>query len=245
MAKYLDQNGLTYFWGKIKAKINDLTADKIGYTNELIEAEGNVKAALDVLAQVASEYANHEHDTQYVPLSRTIAGLSLNNNIAAEDLTSKLTNASGSANGLMSKDDYSKLNALPTKAALEETYAKKTDISSVYKPAGSITPTSGKISNPHTYLTAANLGKVYHVTAEFTSDEYFMSPEAGKKYPAGTNIVIADTDPWQASNGTTYTYKFDILAGFVDLSNYATKDDLDSIEVDAITNAEIDTIVAS
>ena len=80
-------------------------------------------------------------------------------------------------------------------------------ISSVYKPAGSVAfaslPTPAK----------AVEGNVYNVTDAFTTDSRFIEG-AGKEYPAGTNIVIINTD------GTTY--KFDVLVGMVDLSNYQT-----------------------
>lgn len=244
MAKYLDQTGLTYFWGKIKTYIQG-SVSKITYTNEdLPDTEGTVKSALDILVQQIKELVEHDHGKEYVPSTRTIAGLQLNNDITAANLTAKLLNASASAAGTMTAAQYSKLNALPSNATLQDTYAKKSDISSVYKPAGSITPTDGAIASPGDYLTAANLGKVYHVTAEFTTDIYFTTPEASKTYPAGTNIVVV-AETWQDGEGHDYQYRFDILAGFVDLSGYATKDDLENVEVNAITNDEIDTIVAS
>lgn len=78
-------------------------------------------------------------------------------------------------------------------------------ISSVYKPAGSVAyaslPTPAK----------AVEGNVYNVTDAFTTDSRFIEG-AGKSYPAGTNVVIINT------SGTTY--KFDVLTGMVDLSNY-------------------------
>ena len=80
-------------------------------------------------------------------------------------------------------------------------------ISSVYKAAGSIAyaslPTPAK----------AVEGNVYNVTDAFTTDSRFVEG-AGKSYPAGTNVVIINT------SGTTY--KFDVLTGMVDLSNYQT-----------------------
>ena len=60
-------------------------------------------------------------------------------------------------------------------------------ISSVYKPAGSVAfaslPTPAK----------AVEGNVYNVTDAFTTDSRFIEG-AGKEYPAGTNIVIINTD---------------------------------------------------
>ena len=80
-------------------------------------------------------------------------------------------------------------------------------ISSVYKPAGSVAFAS--LPTP----VKAVEGNVYNVTDAFTTDSRFIEG-AGKEYPAGTNVVIINTD------GTTY--KFDVLAGMVDLSNYQT-----------------------
>ena len=78
-------------------------------------------------------------------------------------------------------------------------------VSSVYKPAGSIAFASLPA------LSSANEGKVYNVTDAFTTTADFVEG-AGKSYPAGTNVVIVNT------SGTTY--KYDVLAGFVDLSGY-------------------------
>lgn len=287
MAKYLDQAGLTYFWGLLKTKLagkvpttrtiagvdladnitvtelvgklkgtaantlaegnHDHGAAEIGYSNNLLDTDSNVKAALDLIAEALSDLQAHNHDTQYVPLSRTVAGLSLNTNITAANLTAKLSNASASAAGTMTAAQYTKLNALPDNATLSSTYAKKSDISSVYKPAGNITPSNGVISSPKTYLTAANVGNVYHATDAFTADQYFVTPESSKTYPAGTNVVVVAVDAWQDSGGTTLNYKFDVLSGFVDLSGYATKDELAGVSgsIVALTNSEIDTIVAS
>ena len=98
-------------------------------------------------------------------------------------------------------------------------------ISSTYKAAGSVTfanlPSAVK----------ANEGKVYNVSDSFTTTSSFVEG-AGNTYPAGTNVVIINT------SGSTY--KYDVLSGFVDLSGYVQDSDLV-----AITNGEIDTIVAS
>lgn len=82
-------------------------------------------------------------------------------------------------------------------------------ISAVYKPSGSIAfaslPTPG----------ADNLGNVYNVTDEFTTDARFTEG-AGIEYPAGTNVAVVETSSEPA------TYMFDVLSGFVDLSGYLT-----------------------
>lgn len=86
-------------------------------------------------------------------------------------------------------------------------------ISSVYKPAGSVAFASLPT------LSASVLGNVYNVTDAFTTTSDFVEG-AGKSYPAGTNVVVVDA----GSN----TYKFDVLSGFVDLSNYATTSDVNA-----------------
>lgn len=87
-----------------------------------------------------------------------------------------------------------------------------TQVSSVYKAKGSITnltalPTPDK----------AHEGYVYNIESAFTTTANFVEG-ADKVYPAGTNVVCINT--------TGTTYKWDVLAGMVDLSNYATKTDL-------------------
>ena len=95
-------------------------------------------------------------------------------------------------------------------------------ISAAYKPAGTIAK-SGIVSG---LLVEANLGNVYNVSEAFTvgsgSGEVpaslFTDAAAGHSYPAGTNIVVVNT-----GTSSSPLYKFDVLAGFVDLSNYVTK----------------------
>ena len=86
--------------------------------------------------------------------------------------------------------------------------AISTAISSVYKPAGSVA-----FANLPT-LSSSVLGNVYDVTDSFTTDSRFVEG-TGNTYPAGTNVVVVDI-----STTSTPDYKFDVLAGFVDLSGY-------------------------
>lgn len=81
-------------------------------------------------------------------------------------------------------------------------------ISAVYKPAGSIA--FAQLPAP----AKENLGKVYNVTNAFTTDAKFAEG-TGKMYPAGTNVVLVESDG---------SYKYDVLAGFVDLSAYVKAD---------------------
>lgn len=87
-------------------------------------------------------------------------------------------------------------------------------LSSTYKAAGSIEAPNAS------YLVEANVGKVYNVSAAFTTDTNFVEG-SGKKHPAGTNIVVV--------TGDSSDYKFDVLAGFVDLSDYAKTESLSDV----------------
>jgi hypothetical protein len=60
-------------------------------------------------------------------------------------------------------------------------------------------------------LTATMVGYVYNMSEEFTTTADFVEG-AGKKYPAGTNVAICDIGTAQAPS-----YKFDVLAGFIDV----------------------------
>ena len=83
-------------------------------------------------------------------------------------------------------------------------------VSSVYKPAGSV----AFANKPP--LSSSIEGNVYNITDAFTTTSEFIEG-AGKSYPAGTNIVCILT----TVSGTSL-YKWDVLAGFVDLSGYQT-----------------------
>ena len=98
-------------------------------------------------------------------------------------------------------------------------------LSSIYKPGGSIL--FSELPEP----SASNLGMVYNLKEAFITDDRFLA-STPVPYPIGTDVVVV------AVAGDPTTYKFDVLAGFVDLSGYMQKTDMV-----AITNEEIDQIV--
>lgn len=59
-------------------------------------------------------------------------------------------------------------------------------------------------------LTAAMTGNVYNVTDEFTTTSDFIEG-AGKKYPAGTNVAVANVGTAQSPS-----MKFDVVGAFYD-----------------------------
>lgn len=107
---------------------------------------------------------------------------------------------------------------LETKANSADVYTKtqtddkiKASISAVYKPAGSIA--FAGLPEPSNDV----LGNVYNITDGFTTNDKFVEG-AGKKYPAGTNVAIVSPE--------ADTYKFDVLSGEIDLSDYQTSEQI-------------------
>ena len=80
-------------------------------------------------------------------------------------------------------------------------------VSSAYKVKGSIDFSAlANVESPQN-------GDVYNINDSFTTTDSFVEGE-GKKYPAGTNVVYVVP--------TTGNPGWDVLAGFVDLSDYTT-----------------------
>jgi hypothetical protein len=104
-------------------------------------------------------------------------------------------------------------------------------VASAYKAAGSLAPNAVASS----LLVAANEGKVYNLSGDLTLDStsaaLFVDGAADDVIEAGTNIVIVDAG--------SSTFKFDKLAGFVDLSPY-----VESADLGGLTAAEIQEILA-
>lgn len=103
------------------------------------------------------------------------------------------------------------VNSIIIKSTMDSAIAEK--IASVYKAKGSV----ADISKLPTTLSSATEGFVYNIESAFTTTANFVEG-AGQVYPAGTNVVCINT--------TGTTYKWDVLAGMVDLSGYVTTEDL-------------------
>lgn len=110
---------------------------------------------------------------------------------------------------LVSMDTYTKEEI---NTAIMDAIGKS--IAGVYKVKGSIAfeniPESGMKN-----------GDVYNVTNDFTATDAFISNEAGKHFPAGTNIVYTE-------NG------WDAMAGTYDFSDFMMRSELENITVEEI-----------
>lgn len=102
-------------------------------------------------------------------------------------------------------------------------YYTKTEIdskvSSAYKAAGTV----ASVASLGT-LDAAHEGFVYNMSASFTTTSDFVEG-TGITHPAGTNVAIVNT-------GTVANpvYKYDVLAGFVDISGKADKSEMSVVD---------------
>ena len=90
-------------------------------------------------------------------------------------------------------------------SSAQEITAEDLGLGAVYKPQGPIA--FANLPAP----SASNLGYVWNVTDDFTTDSRFIEG-AGKSYAAGTNVGVIQSGA---------AYYFDVFGNFVDLSNYA------------------------
>lgn len=103
-------------------------------------------------------------------------------------------------------------------------------LADVYKPQGSI----AFASLPAT-PNESNYGYVWNITNDFTTDSRFIEG-AGKSYSAGTNVGVIEQDS---------AYYYDIFGAFIDLSNYATVEALNSEITRAKTAEQANATAAS
>lgn len=146
------------------------------------------------------------------------------------DLNTRLTTAEGEIDTLQTnvaslENNKANKSDVYTKSEVynkSETYSQaeiNSKLSSVYKAQGSKTASALTGS----LLVPANEGYVYNISdaLEITTSNSNLFVEGVKSsYPAGTNVVVVKVDG---------AYKFDVIAGFVDLTAYAKTADQKTI----------------
>lgn len=245
--KYSGENVLTYLLSLLNTKFKSKVDKEVGKglsTNDYTTADK------DKLAGIADNANNYSHPA-YTQRNEGLYKVTVDaqghvSNVSAvekADITAlgipaqdtTYSDATESAAGLMPASAVTKLKGIEadievlngtesTTGSVANTVKTYVDgrLASAYKAAGS--STFAALPTP----SAANEGYVYNVTDAFTTDAKFVDAANGQ-YAAGTNVVVVEV-----SEGV---YKFDVLAGFVDLSNYMQNDnfaELSNTEVQAI-----------
>ena len=248
--KYLDYDGLLYFWGKIKTKLNgkvDKAEGKQLSTNDYTTAEKNKLAGI-------AEGANKTTVENVLTSTSTANALSAAQGKALKDLI----DTKGIGNGDMTKAVYDTDgdgvvdNAAKLNGHADTYFAKATDIASFI----TMKDVEGKGYQTASEVNTAITGKGYQTSAQVTSainsaiggitqfDLQVVTelPQTGKK---GVIYLIAHTH----GSGDLYDEYLwvDSKSAFekigntdIDLSAYMKKAD-----AVAIQNTEIDTILAS
>ena len=193
---------------------NTITIQKNSTTVDSFTLNQSTDKSINI--EVPTKTSDLINDSGFLTSHQSIKTLKTDNTTAQSTSSSEAIAGSGTINlhKISKTGTFSDLISKPTSISgygITDAYTKtEIDgmISSVYKPAGSVAFASLPA------LSDNVLGNVYNVTDAFTTTADFVEG-AGKSYPAGTNVVVVNT-------GTTAspTYKFDVLAGFVDLSGY-------------------------
>lgn len=134
----------------------------------------------------------------------TAAALALKAPLASPDFTGSPTAPTQSSGDSSTK--------IATTAFVQGEVART--VSGVYRPAGSIAFAQLPA------LTADHVSEVYDITDAFVTTADFLEG-AGISYPAGTDVAIVEP-----SEGV---YKYDAMSGMVDLSNYYTDSEVDTL----------------
>lgn len=221
--KKLDGAGLAVLWGLIKDLISAIT---IPTKLTDLQNDGN-------FVQDASYVHTDQNFTSALKdkLDGIAAGAQANvietikvNNVA-------LTPTEKAVNIPVPTDNSQIGNGAGYQTAAQVNAAIDSKMQAVIKPKGSLL--FANLPTP----SSSNEGWMWNMDDSFTIDSRFKDYESGKTktYPKGTNVYVIEDTP--ASGDTPAVYKFDVYQGYIDLSNYATQDD-----VETLSTAEIQAI---
>ena len=218
--KKLDGAGLSTVWGLIKSLVNGITVPT--KTSDLTNDSDFVSDASYVHTD------NNLTDALKSKLDGVAAGAQVNVIETVKVNGSALTVTEKAVNIPVPTDNASLANGAGYQTANDVNNLIDQKLQAYIIPKGSLA--FANLPTP----ASTNLGWMWNMSDDFTIDNRFVEYEQGKTktYPKGTNVYVIN-------NGTDQSpsYMFDIYSGFVDLSNYATLDD-----VEALTTAEIQAI---
>ena len=247
MAKFITLDNLTYFLGKVKTWVQGLGYQTSSQVESAITGKG-YQTASQVSGAISSATSDMATKTYvsglgYQTSEQVESAITGKGYQTAQQVTSAIESATAgmatqtwvgeqgyqtaaNVNSIVDGKGFATTTAMNSAigaAKTEMQSAINAAVSSVYEPKGSVAFASLPA------LAAGMVGDVYNVTDAFTTTASFVEG-AGKKYPAGTNVVcVADGD----------SQKWDVLSGMVDLSGYVQDSDLE-----AVTTTEIDAMFA-
>ena len=216
--KKLDGTGLGILWGLIKSiiptKTSELTND-----DHVVKDSNYVHTDNNYESTDKSKLAGVESGAQV----NVIESVKVNN--VAVTISGK------SVNIPVPTDNASLANGAGYQTAADVNSAIDAKMKATMIPKGSLL--FANLPTP----SSANLGWMWDMDDDFTIDNRFLKYDSTKTqtFPKGTNVFVVEATP--ASGNTPATYKFDTYSGYIDLSGYATQED-----VETLSRAEIESI---
>lgn len=238
---YLDDNGLLYFWQKIKGIFVQKDGSKVLSDNNYTTEEKNKLAGIE-------EGANNY--TLPAATSSTIGGVKPGAGL--EVLSDGTLNATGG--GTADSVDWSNVQSKPTTIAGYGITDAKIEDKTITLGKNSVTvPTNtNELTNGAGYQTASDVdGKISTATAGLATEDY-VDGKVSSVYKYKGSVANQAALPSNAESGDVYNLEdtgmnvawngtsWDPLGSTVDLSDYQK-----ASELIAITNGEIDDIIAS
>lgn len=213
--KKLDGAGLGILWGLIKAiiptKFSELTNDNNTVQDaDYTHTDNNYTSTEKAKLRDVEDNAQ-ENIIEQIKINNVVASVSGKTvNIPVPTDNASLANGAG--------------------------YQTENDVNALIdsKLQAFIVPKGSKLFANLPTPASTNLGWMWNMSDAFTIDARFVEYEEGKTqtFPKGTNVYVVNNGTDDAPD-----YKFDLYQGFIDLSNYATNDD-----VEVLSQAEIESI---
>lgn len=245
MSKFLDTDGLSYFWSKLKSKFDDL-ASKISSNTSNIST---MSSKLSGIESGANKY------TLPTASSSTLGGIKVGSNLTINDgVLSGTPNttynvATQSANGLLSSSDKKKLDGIASGAQVNT-------VTSVAGKTGAVTLAKSDVSlgnvanidQSKAIKSITRSGTTFTATALDGTTTTFTQQDNNTTYSDATTSVhglMSASDKTRVNN-IDKNYRLSVgLVGHKIIPNNANLNTLDYIKVDSyriVSNASVATL---